>query len=216
MRDNLARQRTETLATQEVGTVTAILGKRLMVRVGSGEYEARRAVSCLVEPVLGDLVLLALHDEGCHVLAVLEREGGGATRLVAEGDLEMSAPAGKVTIHAQSGVCMATPGETTLASGKVRVHAREGALAVEAMSYLGDRLVAKIDHVKTVARSVESVADRWVSRVARAYRFIAESEQVRARYYEVSAKAAVNIKSQTTLVTSGELTKIDGGQVHIG
>jgi hypothetical protein len=63
---------------------------------------------------------------------------------------------------------------------------------------------------------VESVADRWVSRVARAYRFIAESEQVRARYYEVSAKAAVNIKSQTILVTSAELTKIDGGQVHIG
>jgi hypothetical protein len=55
-----------------------------------------------------------------------------------------------------------------------------------------------------------------VSRVTRAYRFIAEPEQARARYYEVSAKAAVNIKSQTTLVTSGELTKIDGGQVHIG
>jgi hypothetical protein len=53
--------------------------KRLQVRVGSGEYEARRAVSCLVEPALGDLVLLALHDAGCHVLAVLEREGGGAT-----------------------------------------------------------------------------------------------------------------------------------------
>ena len=65
------------------------------VRVGSGDYAAKRAVSCLVEPALGDRVLVALHDAGCHVLAVLDREGDAPTRLVAEGDLEVSAPGGR-------------------------------------------------------------------------------------------------------------------------
>ncbi|WP_437727206.1 DUF3540 domain-containing protein [Sorangium sp. So ce861] len=216
MRDNLARQRVETFAIQEVGTVIGAVDRSFEVRVGSGDYAARRAVSCLVEPALGDRVLVALHDAGCHVLAVLDREGDAPTRLVAEGDLEVSAPGGRVTVAAGEGVRLVTPAEASVAAGKVRVAASEGSLAVGAMTYVGERLVAQVDRVKTVARSVESIADRWVQRLDRAYRFIAESEQVRAQYYEVTAKAAVNIKAQATLVSSGELTKIDGGQIHLG
>jgi ethanolamine utilization microcompartment shell protein EutS len=216
MRDNLARQRVETIATQEVGAVIGASGRSFRVRVGSGDYEARRAVSCLVEPELGDRVLLALHDEGCHVLAVLDRDGEAPTRIVAEGDLEVSAPAGRFTVAAQEGICFVTPGDAALASGKVRVTATEGSLAVGTLSYLGDQLVAQVGRVKTVARSVESVADRWVQRLDRAYRFIAQSEQVRTQYYEINAKAALNLKAETTIVSSGELTKINGGQIHLG
>ncbi|WP_437870996.1 DUF3540 domain-containing protein [Sorangium sp. So ce363] len=216
MRDNLARQRVETFAIQEVGAVIGATDGSFQVRVGSGDYAAKRAVSCLVEPALGDRVLVALHDAGCHVLAVLDREGDAPTRLVAEGDLEVSAPRGRVTVAAAEGVRLVTPAEAAVAAGKVRVAASEGSLAVGAMTYVGERLVAQVDRVKTVARSVESIAERWVQRLDRAYRFIAESEQVRAQYYEVTAKAAVNIKAQATLVSSGELTKIDGGQIHLG
>jgi hypothetical protein len=216
MRDNLARQTIETTVAQEVGAVIAVLDRSLCVRVGSGEYEARRAVSCLVEPELGDRVILALHAEGCHVLAVLDRDGEAPTRLVAQGDLEVSAPAGRVTLAAQQGVDLVTPGEISIASGKVRVTATEASLAVETMAYIGAEVVAQLSRVKTVAKEVESVADRWVQRLERAYRFIAQSEQVRAGYLEYEAKEAVNVRAKTTLVTSEELTKIDGAQIHVG
>lgn len=216
MRDSLAKQRAETFVTQEVGAILAVTGRSFQVRVGSGDYDAKRAVSCLVEPELGDRVILAMHAEGCHVLAVLDRDGDAATRIVAEGDLAICAPAGRFMVTAQEGVRVVTPGETAIASGKVRVDAGEASLAVGAMTYVGERLVAQVDRAKTVARSVESVADRWVQRVERAYRFIGQSEQVRAEYYELSARSAVTIKAQTTIVSSGELTKINGGQIHLG
>ncbi|KYG05842.1 hypothetical protein BE21_38220 [Sorangium cellulosum] len=206
----------ETLATQEVGAVIGAMGRTFQVRVGSGDYAAKRAVSCLVEPELGDRVLVALHDGGCHVLAVLDREREAPTRLVAEGDLQVSTPGGRFTVTAAEGVSIVTPAEVAVAAGKVRVAADEGSLALGALTYVGEQLVAQVRRVKTVARSVESVADRWVQRLDRAYRFIAESEQVRTQYYEIKAKAAVNIKAEATLVSSGELTKIDGGQIHLG
>ena len=207
MRDNLARQSVDTTATQEVGAVTAVLGRALRVRAGSGEYEARRAVSCLVEPELGDRVLLALHTQGCHVLAVLDRDGEAPTRLVAQGDLEVSASGGRVTITAQ---------ETAVASDRLRVLATEASLGVGTLVYAGVELVARLSRVKTVAKEVESVADRWVQRLERAYRFIAQSEHVRAEYLEYEATTAVNVRAETTIVTSGELTKIDGAQIHVG
>ena len=93
--------------------------------------------------------------------------------------MEVSAPNGRFTVAAAEGLRFVTPAEAALAAVKVRVTASEGLLAVGALSYVGEQLVAQVDRVKTVARSVESVADRWVQRVERAYRFIAESEQVR-------------------------------------
>ncbi|MDC3952522.1 DUF3540 domain-containing protein [Polyangium jinanense] len=216
MRDNLARQRVQSFATQEVGTIVALLGRTFRVRCGSGEHEARRAVSCLVAPALGDRVLVALHDEGCHVLAILDRDAEAPTRLVADGDLELSAPEGTVTVTAGEGVRVVSPGETAIASGTVRIAASDASLAVGALHYVGEQIAAQVDRVKTVSRELESVADRWVQRLGNAYRFITESEQVRAHYLEYSATAAVNVKAKTTIVSGGELAKIDGSQVHIG
>ena len=219
MRTTLARKQVETFATQEVGTVVAAIaigGRPFRVRTGSGEHDATRAVSCLVEPEVGDRVLLAIHDAGCHVLAVLDREGSQPTRIVAPGDVEISAPSGRFTVAAQDGVRLVSPGEVAVASGKVRVASTEGSLAVGTLTYLGDQVVAQVDRVTTVAKQVESVAERWVQRVKRAYRFVAESEQVQAKYLGYSATAAMTVKAKTTVVSSGDLTKIDGAQIHLG
>ena len=62
---------------QAVGTITARDGAEASpwrVRAASGDYEARRAVSCLVEPAVDDTVLLTVLPTGeCYVLAILER-----------------------------------------------------------------------------------------------------------------------------------------------
>jgi len=214
MRDNLARQMTH--ATQEVATVVGVSGRSLRVRSPLGEVEARRAASCLIEPALGDEVLVVHHDRGSHVLAVLERDDDVPVRLAADGDLEIAAPAGRVSMSARDGVDLLTPGDAVVAAGELRVSAQSGEMAIGALTYLGDRLTAQIDRVKTVAQSAEQIAGRWVQRLDRAYRFIAHSEAVRAEYLEFEARAAFHVKAETTMVSSGGLTKIDGSQIHLG
>jgi len=87
---------------------------------------ARRALSCLIEPQAGDLVLLALdpaHVHG-HVLAVLERPGPQ--------DADLALPGG--------GVILARDGEVALRAPSLRLEGRErialdtGALEVAAVS----------------------------------------------------------------------------------
>jgi hypothetical protein len=214
MGDNLARQLA--YPTQEVATVVGVSGRTLLVRSRLGEVEARRAASCLLEPALGDEVLVVHHERGSHVLAVLERDPEAPARLSAEGDLEITAAAGKVAVSGRDGVSLLTPGEAVVAAGSARVSAKQGEVVIGALAYLGDQLTAQIDRVKTVSQSVEMVAGRWVQRLERAYRFIARSEAVRAEYMEIEARAAFHIKAETTLVNSGSLTKIDGSQIHLG
>lgn len=214
MRDNLARKLS--WPAQEAATVVGVSGRALRVRSSSGEVEARRAASCLIEPALGDEVLVAHHDRGSHVIAVLERDDEAPARLCAEGDLEIAAASGKVSVSGRDGVEVLTPGEAAIAAGSARLSASRADAFVGALSFLGSSLTAKIDRVKTVAQSVETVAERMVQRLERAYRFIARSEAVRAEYLEFEARAAFHVKAETTLVNSGGLTKIDGSQIHLG
>jgi Protein of unknown function (DUF3540) len=216
MRGNTALRREATTAMQETGRVTATLGASFRVAVGSGEHDARRAVSCLVEPELGDHVLVAFHGAGCHVLAVLDRESEGPTRLVAPGDLEISAPAGRLSFSASEAVSVVSSGEVSVASERLRASAADASFAFKALSYVGGRLVAHVDAVRTVARSLETVAERCVERLGRSYRFIEETEQVRARYLSYEAESCVQLRGHAAIVSSGELTKIDGAQIHVG
>ncbi len=218
MRDNLARLHDDPVPvspTQEVATVVGIAGAILRLRTQRGEMEARRAASCLLEPALGDEVLVVRHERGAHVLAVLERDEAAPARLSTEGDLEIAA-GGQVSVSGREGVTLTTPGEAVIAADTARIRARSGEAVIDSLAYLGERLTAQVDRMKTVARTAESVTERFVQRAERAYRFITRTEVVRAEYIEMEAKAAFHVKSEATLVNSAGLTKIDGAQIHLG
>jgi hypothetical protein len=216
MRQSAAERREDTTATQETGRVVATSPGSVVVRTGAGEVRARRAVSCLVEPELGDDVLLAIHGAGCHVLAVLERPAGSPTRIVAPGDLEIAAPAGRLTLESAEAIDVATGGDVSFASRHLRAVASSATLAIESLNYAGAHVAAHVESVKAVAKSIESVADRWIQRLERSYRFIAESEHVRSRYLGYEASSCIQMRGKAAIVSSAELTKVDGSQIHVG
>src|SRR5262245_54392599 len=154
---------------QELGRVVRA-GGALRVRTDSGEFDAKRAVSCLVEPEEGDLVLLASTAKSCHVLAVLEREGSAPTRLVAEGDLTIQAPRGRFAIAAQEGIDLASGKDVSVVSGGVSVNAVTGSVVLQRLSLLSTFVQAEIEKAKLFAGSLDSVLDRISQRVKRSYR----------------------------------------------
>ena len=74
----------------ESGTVRGA-SATLVVELASGARVARCAKSCLVAPDDGARVLCALDGDDVFVLAVLEGPPGAATRVVANGDLQVQA-----------------------------------------------------------------------------------------------------------------------------
>ena len=87
---------------QTYGRVEEQQGAELLVRVGAELVRSRRSKSCLVEPGVGDTVLVARSEHlGDFVLAVLfsSDDQPGCTVAV-EGDLTLRARSGKVSIAA--------------------------------------------------------------------------------------------------------------------
>src|SRR5262249_10587279 len=154
-------------------TVARLDGERFVVRTDSGEYGAKRAVSCLVEPIAGDFVLVAAHASGSSwVLAVLERETGAATTVSVAGDMNLRLKQGKFTVAAQEGVALVSGKDVNVVSTSVQVNAVEGQIALRRLSFVGNFVRAEIEKVKLVAQSLDSVLERFSQKVKRSYRTV--------------------------------------------
>lgn len=202
-------------AAQEVATVSGLIDGRVIVRAAGETLEARRAVSCLVAPEIGDRVLVASHREGIHVLAVLDRPGSGPVTLAVDGDATL-ASTGVLRLEGADGVRVVTPESATIAAGALEVATSTATFALGAVGVVGDVLESQFETVKARAKTIETVADRCVQRFAQALRLVSEWEQVRAGYLEYVSRTAAHIRAKAAVITSEEVTKVDGAQVHLG
>ncbi len=216
--NNLARKLENGALSHEIGQVTATReGGLFAVRTEAGEYRAKRAVSCLIEPEEGDTVALLTTPAGsCYVTAVLEREAGATGRIVADGDLEIQLRSGHFSVAAQEGVNLLSSGEVSIVGGSLRVNAQEGNVVLERLSFLGAFARAEVEKIKVVAGSLDQVLDRFSQRVKRSFRHVEELDQVKAEHIDYAAKSSMSLHAQNALITAEELVKVDGEQIHVG
>ncbi|WP_437290373.1 DUF3540 domain-containing protein [Sorangium sp. So ce406] len=220
MRNNVARKVARQIepeaACQEVGRVVRAADGAFVVASGAAEIEARRAVSCMVEPETDDVVLVSvLPGRGAYILAVLERQGSDVS-VVLEGDLHVKLPGGRFVLGAAEGMTFASAKEVGVVAGEVKINARLGSLFVESLSYLGTAVQVEIEKAKVKAAAFDASVERVVERVKRAYRFVEEFEQLRAERVDYVAKKNMSLRGENTLVTAEELVKLDGAQIHLG
>jgi hypothetical protein len=214
---NLARKIESTGTFQEEGRILSVENNLCEVHADSGHLHARRAVSCLLAPVPGDLVLLATNARGVsYVLAILEREPGAPSRLEVSGDLELAAPAGRLTLAAQEGVDLVSAQEVSITSGSLRLHAVDAEAVIERLSLIGSYVRADVETVKLLAESLDGVLDRLSIHARRAYRTVEGLDQVKAEQIDYAAEKTASLRGDNTLVTATELVKVDGAQIHVG
>ena len=94
--------------------------------LGNG-MRALRALSCLVEPQVGDRILAgAAGDGGCHILHILARADGDSARLSVPGAHELALCQSRIALHAVERLQMGSAGEASLtaAGGTLSLNGR--------------------------------------------------------------------------------------------
>jgi hypothetical protein len=217
MMHSAARKHAARAVWQDFGEVVAIRPAGILVRTETAEFDARRAVGCLVEPRVGDRVLIASQEDGdAFVLSVLSRAERAATTISAEGDLLLRAADGKVTIAGQRGVDVASGGTARIAAAAVEVSAVRGRISAQWLEVLGEAVVAELGKVKMVASTFDAVLERFSQRAKRSYRTVEEVDQVRAHQIDYAAEGNARLRGENTLVTAIDVAKMNGEQVHLG
>jgi len=213
---NLAIHLTPLTASQEFGELTQTDGG-LMACTPSGTYQLRRAVSCMIEPVAGDRVLVAPDGAGnAYVLAVLERASALPVRVVFEGDAEFVAPLGRISLAARDGIGLTSTHSIDLTSQDLRVQAVDAQFTLERSTFAGACLSACVDTIKLAATSFDAMMDRWTQRVRQSLRRVEELDQLKAGQIDHAARDTLALHGNNALVTAKKLVRVDGEQIHIG
>lgn len=192
---------------EELGTVVDRGIEGLRVRTGGGLFVAKRAVSCLVEPEVGDRVLIAVPSEGpLYVLAVLEREREGV-RLTANGP---------ITIETEDRLELKGKTEVAIETKRFDLKAGGAKLALGALEMVARVAETNVEVAKLVAGAVDVVSERLMARAKRSYRFIEEMDVTRARDVDLRAEHTMHMRAKNTVQSAEQLYKVDAEQIHLG
>jgi hypothetical protein len=213
----LKQLKQETYHIQTDGTVVECSADSIRVDTDHGELSARRAVSCLIEPVARDRVLIAgnLADE-LFVIAVLERKDASTTRIIVDGDLSLGVPKGRFSVAAAHGVDLVSAKDMTITSSELTVRAPKGHLFLDHLTYLGRKIFAQTQAIKLVGKLFDAVLDRISHKVRRSYKVVEEIDYMRSEEIDYRAARNMSLRGQNTLVTAEDLVKIDADQIHLG
>ncbi|HTJ83273.1 MAG TPA: DUF3540 domain-containing protein [Polyangiaceae bacterium] len=200
----------------EDGAVLLTDGSTSVVRMRCGDVRARRAESCLVEPAPKDRVLVARSGDEAFVLAVLSRDKPGAVRIAADAPIEIVSKKGDVSLVAGGDVSILAGKSTSVTAPDLVVNASRGRARVDDLGFVGKIATVGVSMLKTVADAAEHTAGRLVERLGRSYRFVEETEHVRARDIDMRTEHNLQLRGEHTVVVARKVVKVDGTQIHMG
>lgn len=196
-------------ATHCVGIVTAVEGERLVVTSGRLVAPGRRAVSCLLEPAIGDTVAcLSVAPDQLWITSVLQREEGTTPN----------------TLRLNGATCIDT-GEAplTLTSGALNLENAAFSLNTQRAEMYADEAVATGQEIKLIAKTMKlvgaalsTVFDRVTHFSKQHTRRTESMDRVSAAYVEVEAQQVLRQKGEHVFVNGEHLVKTTGSQIHFG
>lgn len=156
--------------------------------LGNG-MRALRAVSCLVEPQIGDRVLASTSTDGpCHVLHILARNEGArsesdSARLSVPGVTGLSLCQARIAVHAAESLHMGSAGEASLSA------------AGGTLSLNGRNLFV------TVTDSIVEQANHYVGKIGQ---------------YLLDVRALLRLHGNDALFTAAHDIKVDAERISMG
>lgn len=185
------------------------------VETDEGVCKAIKSVSCLIEPLIFDEVLLSSdHNEKSYILSVLEREKNVKSNLVFDGDVSFEVRRGDLEFNAQS-VCLS--GEhISMTSKELDISSLNGKARIHDFTFLGNVFSSQVNSIKIIAKTMHSVIERLTQKVKRSYRWIESLEQIKAGRLSYFARESIFLKGKRSSLLAEKKVKIDAEKIHLG
>lgn len=199
---------------------------RVIAREDDGSYRvdcdgrawrARRAASCLLAPDIGDDVLISGPDPArVYLIAVVAQADASRARLELPGDVTLASTDGDLSLESAKAITLRGRAAVRVETEDLELRARDARCVAERIRYVATEMQATVGTTRLVGKAYEAVMDRMMLMSRLSFRTTEEVEQVRAGTLDYQAEQAARLHANYTMVTGGELVKVDAKQIHMG
>ena len=188
-----------------------------MITAENGVYEATKAFSCLIEPIVNDIVLFSVDTRThCHILSIIERTEHADTVLSLSGDVTFDATQGKLNLNSRQGINISSDQNINLASEECSLIAKNALIGIENITAVGARLVSKISCIQSFSQTVETVAVNLLQKLKNSFRVVEGVDQSRSRDVLTTVRNLYSIRSTQATILAKKDIKVDAERIHMG
>jgi hypothetical protein len=185
------------------------------VETSRGLHKAKKSVSCLIEPLISDeVLLLSTHNGKTYILGVLERERDVQSDIIFEGDVLVKVKNGDLGFVAQK--LDLKGNDIDLASKNLDIRSLRGKASIRDFTFLGRVFRGNINAVSIISKTMNSITERLTQKARQSYRWIEGLEQTEAGRLRFSAKDSLFMKGKRSSLIAEKKVKIDGEKIHLG
>lgn len=216
---NLAKEVEHHQPCFEYGRILAVEEGSYTVLTSFGEVVSDQAVSCLVKPKAGDTVLLSMDStDDCFILSVLKRAAceSPEMELVFDGQVNLHVKGGGLSLTSDEEMSIASHERLAFASQKISIHADEGKVTIEKLSFIGKVFQSQVKRIKVVANTVENICRRLTQRLDDSFRFVKEHDEVQSKSARYLVEDTLTMHSKNAVHMAEEIVTINAEQVHLG
>jgi hypothetical protein len=167
----------------------------------------QKAFSCLVEPMVNDIVLVSKDQhQQAYVIAILQRDDETKMQVRLAPNTTLSSSE-KLTLHSE---------QINQLSVKSLQKTSEATFDFQQGLIRGDKLHSHIRHVYTISDMISTMAKQAIQKFNTYIRKTDTSDQVQAAQMGRKVDGLYTMNSKHTIMVSQKDTKIDGEHIHMG
>lgn len=181
----------------------------LTVVLDERDVPAARAFSCLVEPAVGDRVLVARVGADVFILSVLDRLVADGARVGVPGAGALTLAAPDLTLEAARRLVLSGGEDAVVRSERVSIQART-------VSLVGRMLSIIMDQVRSVVRRDETMADTVVVQAGERTTLVRGADVAQAGTLVQQVETVSSSSAATTVIVAREDVRVDAKRVTVG
>jgi len=196
------------------GTIRAWSGDDFMVETSEGIFKARLAAGCLLQPEVGDRVLLAHLSGESYILAVLVKKNSteSCMRL---GEAHFVSRERTLAIEA-GGLDLLIPGKTRLETVSLETKAVEGKFFLGKALFSASKVLSRIHKLDLVTEAFNLFARRLVQRLRDCYAWIEGLEQKKIGRLRYLVKEGLLFRARRSILKAEDKVTINGKKISLG
>ncbi len=215
----LAMQQKQTLnydPVQLIGTIRQVNDGLFTVNCDGADWTCSQALSCLIEPQIGDEVIISGPDhDRVYLIAVISRNSDAPVSLRVKGDLAISSTTGAVSVHSATGTRIGSDACLQVNASHYEQNHKTARITIEEMTYAGNTLEGTVGKTTFFSSVVALMADRINSVARLCFRHVREVDHVRAQTIDYEAEKLTRVHGGYTTLTARDVMKINGDQIHM-
>jgi hypothetical protein len=177
---------------------------------------ATAARSCLLEPAVGDRALILVSGSECWILSILERTGQTDSRLRFPGDLGIDLEDGSLSLRSRRSMTLSSDESVRVEAPMYTLCANAAEHFVHGVSWVGRKLSSTFDSIRTIGKSMETLARTRREHSRHSIRSVEEIDKVTSGQIDYRAEEKFAIRGKNIVAKGRELAKVDAKQIQLG